>query len=382
MDQSGKAPLAYLVHDINDSAVRRRVDLFVKEGLSIRVAGFHRHADAPGNGSGHPTIDLGLTRDARLGQRARMVLRHLLRPAAVQKMCTQASVIVARNLEMLMLAIRVKRPGQRIVYECLDIHRLMLGAGLASRAMRWLERRLLARTDLVIVSSPAFAVRYFDRKQRRRDNVLLVENKVPDRAVANRQLPAKSTRLPGPDDVVRIGWFGMLRCQRSLDELGELARRFEGRVEVLIAGIPSPAEFPDFPGQVAALPGLRYVGPFAQADLPDLYARVDFVWAVDYFDAGLNSDWLLPNRLYEGLAHGVVPIALAHVETGRWLSRHQVGLLIGNPLTDLPGRLASLTAEGLQSMRGAIAALPDSVLYQTAAEQRAIASAVLGGAHA
>ncbi|KQM13780.1 glycosyltransferase [Novosphingobium sp. Leaf2] len=382
MDQSRKAPLAYLVHDINDSAVRRRVDLFITEGLSVGVAGFHRHADTPGSGFDHPAIDLGLTQDAQLGQRARTVLRHLLRPVALQGLCAHVTVIVARNLEMLMLALRVKQPGQRVVYECLDIHRLMLGSGLASRAMRWLERRLLGHTNLVIVSSPAFAERYFARKQRRRHGVLLVENKVPHRVAAQGKCLAKGARREGPGGVLRIGWFGMLRCRRSLEELGELARRFPGRVEVLIAGIPSPAEFPDFYGQVAALPGLRYVGPFAPRDLRDLYGRVDFVWAVDYFEAGLNSDWLLPNRLYEGLAHGVVPIALAHVETGRWLSRHQVGLLITDALAELPGRLGSLTADALQSMRAAIAALPDAALYQTEAERRTIASAVLGYAHA
>ena len=40
---------------------------------------------------------------------------------------------------------------------------------------------------------------------------------------------------------------------------------------------------------------------------------VHFTWAIDFYEAGANSDWLLPNRLYEGGAHGAVPIALAGV---------------------------------------------------------------------
>ena len=40
-----------------------------------------------------------------------------------------ANVILARNLEMLVLAIRARKryaPQARVVYECLDIHRMLL----------------------------------------------------------------------------------------------------------------------------------------------------------------------------------------------------------------------------------------------------------------
>lgn len=378
-DQSRRASLAYLVHDLDDAAVRRRVDLFAGEGFVVGLGGFRRHAGALANGSetgvARAPVDLGRTKDARLGQRAALVARYLLAPGPVRALCGQAPVIVARNLEMLVLAARVRRARQRLVYECLDIHRLMLGNGRKSRLMRWIERWLLARTDLVIVSSPAFARDYFAGRQGRRGGLLLVENKVP----AERR--EDGGRVRGAMAQVRtIGWFGMLRCRRTLDQLAQVARDSEGRIEVLIAGIASPAEFPDFAAQVAALPGLRYLGPFGPDDLPRLYGAVDFVWAVDYFEEGLNSDWLLPNRLYEGLANGVVPIALRHVETGRWLARHGVGLLVDDPVAELPGRLAQLTPADHDRLRDAIVALPEEALFQTRAERRVIARAIAGGA--
>jgi succinoglycan biosynthesis protein ExoL len=326
-----------------------------------------------GQGTG-AIVNLGRTIDARLGQRAALVLRYVLSPGPLRRLCGQAPVIVARNLEMLVLAARVRGRRQRLVYECLDIHRLMLGTGRKSRLMRWIERRLLARTDLVIVSSPAFARDYFAGRQGRRDGVLLVENKVP----AERR-NADAPVAGGEADVLTIGWFGMLRCRKTLEQLAKVAGESEGRIEVVIAGIPSPAEFPDFADRVAALPGLRYLGPFRQEDLARLYGAVDFVWAIDYFEEGLNSDWLLPNRLYEGLAHGVVPIALRHVETGRWLARHSVGLLVDDPVAELPRLLAGLTPSKHADLRGAIAALPEAALFQTRAERREIACAIAGG---
>lgn len=378
--QSGGAALAYLVHDLNDAAVRRRVDLLAGEGFLVGLGGFHRHAGALRQPAGR-VLDLGPTQDARLVKRAVAVMKWLLSPGAIRALSAGAPVIVARNLEMLILAWRVRSPQQRLVYECLDIHRLMLGAGRKSRLMRWIERQLLARTDLVIVSSPAFARDYFGSRQGRREGVLLVENKIP---VERRSSVGGDVceRRPGEGAVWTIGWFGMLRCRKTLEQLAALARSSRVRIEVVIAGIASPAEFPDFEAQVAVFPGLRYLGPFQQDDLARLYAAVDFVWAVDYFEEGQNSDWLLPNRLYEGLANGVVPIALDGVETGRWLKRHGVGLLVDGPLVELPAQLVSLSRSKYADMRAAIAALPERALYQTAKERRDIVDAIVGRAHA
>jgi len=376
LDESGGAQVAYLVHDLDDAAVRRRVKLLAREGFSVGLGGFRRHSAAASAGAVGTAVDLGRTMDARLVHRARTVLRRLVSPDALAELCQNAPVIVARNLEMLVLAARVRSRNQRLIYECLDIHRMMLGTGKASQILRWLERRLLARTDLVIVSSPAFARDYFAERQGRRDRVLLIENKVPDERRHSRpSAPAGNAR-----GVWRIGWFGMLRCRKTLEQLAALAAMSDGRIEVVVAGIPSPAEFPNFAAEAASIPGLRYLGPFRAEDLADLYARVDFVWAIDYFEEGLNSNWLLPNRLYEGLAHGAVPIALQSVETGRWLQRNGVGLLITDPLRELPQRLAELGTAGYTSMREAIAALPESTLYQTPGERREIAAAI-GGYH-
>lgn len=42
----------------------------------------------------------------------------------------------------------------------------------------------------------------------------------------------------------------------------------------------------------------------------------------------MNSNWLLPNRLYEGGLYGAVPIAIKDTETARFLASRKIGLTL------------------------------------------------------
>jgi succinoglycan biosynthesis protein ExoL len=170
----------------------------------------------------------------------------------------------------------------------------------------------------------------------------------------------------------------MLRCRRTLGILAELAARSEGSLKVLIAGIPSDAEFTDFAGAAAGMPGVEFVGRYDASELPALYARVHFAWAIDYFEEGMNSTWLLPNRLYESLDNGVVPIALGSVETGAWLAERRVGIVIDEPERELPPYLRQLTAAGYQALQTSVRALPPELLQTRVPECVALVDAVVG----
>ncbi|MEQ5787975.1 hypothetical protein J3454_08735 [Erythrobacter sp. NFXS35] len=342
------AAIAYLVHDLGDAAVARRTGSLAEGGGDVRLAGFYRRTP-PRQIAGTRPLALGRTEDARLLRRALLVLLVLLAPGRVAPLVRSASVVIARNLEMLIIAARLRQPRQRLIYECLDIHRLMLGRGAMAKAMRAIERWLLRKVDLVLVSSPAFETNYFRQRQDYRGPIELIENKV---AAMPDALAGKVPEAPWV-----IGWFGMLRCRRSLVLLGRIAAESQGRIKVLIAGIPSPSEFPDFERQIAALDGVEFAGAYRPEDLSSLYARVHFAWCIDYFEEGLNSRWLLPNRLYESMAHGAVPVALAGVETGRWLTEAGVGVTLQDGAALGPLLSAMDTAE-YRSLRRKVAALP------------------------
>lgn len=325
-------------------------------GLDPVVLGFHRSPLAPADIGGAPVVGLGRTADARLGQRAAAVLHNWLFASRIAQAVEGCAIYMARNLESLILAARVagRRRGVRLVYECLDIHRTLLGHRAVDRLIQRVERSYLDRIDLLVTSSPAFMTHYFKPRLRSRKPALLVENKVL--AIGGSGGRPHLRRDAAPPWV--IGWFGMLRCRKSLAMLVSLAERGRGRIKVLIAGKPALTEMADFERVTREARHVEYAGPYRAEDLPGLYRRTHFTWAIDYFEEGLNSSWLLPNRLYEGSFHGSVPIALANVETGAWLRRHDAGILVRNPVSELMALLQRFNEERYAVERARVDAIP------------------------
>ncbi len=374
--------LLYLVHDLDDAAVRRRRHFLRDGGAQVSVVGFRRQKE----GTSRPPSEgreIGQTWNGRLLRRIATALRAVMAADAWQQEVEDADVILARSLEMLLVAVLVRRRrGIRVpvIYECLDIHRLMTRDDAVGSLLRWLERRLLRSCSLLVVSSPRFIDGYFLPYHQRFRRWTLLENKLLGSELASLPaFPAAAGRDPaavpaGPP--WRIGWFGIIRCRRSLDLLAALVCTSGGAVEVEIRGQPARDVMTDFDAVIASTPGLSFGGPYDRAtDLPAIYGRVHFNWAIDFYEDGLNSAWLLPNRLYEGSVFGCVPLALRAVETGRWLARHDCGILLDAPLDrSLAALFAGMTEAVYGDARRRIAGLDPDLLVETPASAAAFVS--------
>lgn len=368
----------YLVPNLADPAVARRIDMLRLGGADIDVAGFRRA------GTAVPRLDVGTyleldeTFDAQFMQRLVATIRA---SAGMQRWAgrlPQPDLIIARNLEMLALANRLQghwatRPA--LVYECLDIHRLMLRQDAVGRAMRGAERHWSKKASLLITSSPAFLRNYFDIHGA--PPAQIVENKVVWDGGKRGVNPALAAANVTP---LRIGWFGALRCARSLAALDGLATAMQGKVEIVLRGRPALNEFDDFPAAVADRPHLRFEGAYRNPDdLPTIYSNVHLAWAIDFFEAGQNSQWLLPNRIYEGCLHGAIPIALAGTETAAFIERHGIGIVLPDIApTTLQTMLGELSPERLATLASAVAALQPNDFAVTASDCRTLVDKLAG----
>lgn len=325
--------IAFFGHDANESTILKRADAFLRQGCA--VVGFMFRRDRVGLRSAaiFRNVELGSTRDRSYLRRLPRLVLGIWRAARAGGTLARADVIYARNIDMLAVALAAKvLTGSRaiVAYEVLDIQRPFLRQDVIGMIFRSTERLMLRRCALLVVSSPDFVDRYFAPVQGRRTGWFLLENKVPRSASVD---AAAVTKPAGPPWV--IGWYGTLRCRRSLTALCSLADTLGGKVEIRIGGRPSLEDLTvaEIEHAVGQRPGMRYIGGYASpADLAAIYGPVHFSWCVDYIDAGTNSDWLIPNRLYEGGLLGTIALARRDTATGRLVEGRRYGVAFDEPL--------------------------------------------------
>lgn len=174
--------IIYLVHDLSDPAVSRRVRMLHAGGAKVLLAGFCRDDVPPRIDGARDVIHLGRTQDGNFPQRSMKVAAALLSSKRHRLAAFQPDIVFARNLEMLVLGARMAvsvQPSPRLVYEILDVHRLLLGDRFLNRALRATERFLAGRASLIVTSSPGF-IRHYLRPVQGFDNYWIAENKVLD----------------------------------------------------------------------------------------------------------------------------------------------------------------------------------------------------------
>lgn len=376
--------LAYFGHDAGDAAIRRRVSALESDG--VNVTGFMMRRDAPVE-TGWTNIDLGQTRDGAMVQRIASIFSGAKAAAAHVDALRRADVILARNLDMLACAFETKRRlglDTPVIYECLDIHRHLSRTDAAGAALRRLEKSLLERCSGLIVSSPAFLKQHFERYYPGAYTPYLLENRLTEGDAFG---PRPSAAAPeASTGALRIGWFGNLRCERSFRALLGAADQLGDAVEIILRGKPSRNEITIFEPEIEKRANVNYGGPYkAPGDLAAIYKSVDVVWSGDYMEAGQNSVWLLPNRLYEGGYFATPPIAPAGTQTAAWIDKRRTGFVIDEPVEDsLPRLLDSLTADRsrIVDCRNALLAWPVSDFVQPVGTLSALLEDVLGRSQA
>ena len=138
--------ILYLVPNLSDPAVGRRVAMFQLGGAEIELAGFRRADAPPSSLPVEMVVELDVTHDARMLQRLLATVKARYTARGWARRFSRPDVIVARNLEMLAIAehlLQLWPDPPALVYECLDIHRLMLREDGVGRAMRSVEQRLM-----------------------------------------------------------------------------------------------------------------------------------------------------------------------------------------------------------------------------------------------
>jgi succinoglycan biosynthesis protein ExoL len=378
------ARVVFFAFDIAEAAQLRRIDSLRALGHGVVSVSFRRYNMVAQAAPDWPNLALGRSSNNRYGLRLLRLVRGAWRLWRRREILDGGTVWIARNLDMLLLAVfargLVSGPPPRLVYECLDIHGLFTRADAIGAAMRWAERRMLRRCDLLILSSPGFLEHYFEPVQQVTTPVALLENKlwVSGPPPARPQTPRQRTETAP----FILGWVGSLRCAKSLEILAGTAQRLGPEIEIRFHGAVHRHALPGFDAVLHAHPNIRHAGAYRYPDaLGAIYTACDAVWAQDLWQSGANSDWLLPNRIYEASYFGCPSIALAGTETGRRVAADGLGFTVEEATAEaLTALLRGLTPERTRAASARLLARPEGDFRLTEAELAAALAPVLGRA--
>jgi succinoglycan biosynthesis protein ExoL len=338
VSEPGEKPrrvIAFFGHDSTEYTLIKRVTSFQAHGSRVIGFMFKRIRNKRPRPVQWENVELGLTVDRNYLRRLPKLARGLMIALQHRHLLRQCQIFYARNIDMLLIAVLSKLlSGSKapVVYEVLDVQRIFVGSRFVNVAARWAERRLMAQCSTLVVSSPDFMTRYFLPQQGYTGDWRLLENKVSVPPAVASRAEEQPQHLPRP---WVIGWFGTLRCVRSLQILCEIADTLGEEASIHLRGLPSHEDLPLSLIEAAAAErrNFRYGGPYASPDdLAAIYADVHFAWCVDYLDAGGNSDWLLPNRIYEGGMMGSLALARKNTAVSRFVESHALGWSFDEPL--------------------------------------------------
>lgn len=357
------ARILIFAFDLTEASQIRRIQSFRKLDHSVSSASFRRANMKSSQTPDWDNIDLGPVAYQSFGKRILKIAGAITRVLRTPAPLKSADVIVARNFDLLVVAwaagLLTGQGKTPLVYECLDIHGLFTRQDAVGRVMRWCERRLLGRIDLLIVSSPGFIRSYFQPVQGYNGPYSLIENKLwfEQEALPRPDAPPKrSAKAP-----IHLGWVGSIRCKESLKILTQTADALGDKICVRIHGNIHRHVLPDFDAEIAARDNIDYLGPYDYPnDLARVYADCDVVWAQDLWQRGANSDWLLPNRIYEASWFGCPSIAVGDTETGRRVRDDDLGIVLEEAsATALTESLAKVKRTELATMSRGILAQSD-----------------------
>lgn len=379
MNDDKTLKLAVFGSDASEAAQVKRIDAFLACGFDVQGFMMRR---ANMNQTFAPfwkNLHLCDAENEKHSKRMLAVVKSIVKVLGHRDLLRGTDVIVARNLDMLMVAAvaQLVTPANSptLVYECLDINNLMTSGGLRGKVFRWIERRLLARSTALVISAPDFLANYFEPYQGWDGPTALVENKIWIRDQGELPRPAPEDVPQRPDiseeNPIVIGWIGTLRCQSSLDLLVAAAKSLGPNVQIAMHGVVHDHAVQDFDTVLAENANISFDGPYDYpGGLAEIYRDCDCVWSQDMWQWGTNSTWLLPNRIYEASYFGCPSIAVAGTGTGTRTAKG-LGWTIPQPTSEaLVALLQSLSANDFMTKRREILQEPDSQFLQSKEEIR------------
>lgn len=349
----------FIIPTLSSVYHQNRVEQIEKSGIECDVAAFDRKY-YPGKPWSQNVTLLGYVEHKKYLKR----IHHLISAIPVIRSKSKDSdLIFCYNLDLLFIcwiSLILLKDKPKIVHDVSDIRSVLIGKGIIATALRALERFLLRRTSVVIVTSNAYITEYFHSIQKLFDVCFhLIENKL-DQESTPKPVTNGEIRLYGNPPKFKIGYFGLIRCRKSIELLLKLATKAEGRIKIVLRGVFLGTE--DFEPIIRNHPFAEYEGPFINPDdLSEMHFHVDFSWLV-HAHSRENTKWSRIFRFYHASYYKRPMIAQEDSQDGQVVKELDIGLTIDIFESDRSiDKLLSITNLQIQKWQNNLNGLPQSL---------------------
>ena len=345
----------------------KRIDMLVSLGFDVSVAAFNR-AYHSGRVPSRPTQIIGTISHGKYLQRIGRLITALPK---LRRAMQDRDIVYASSPDMALLAmIAGMFMGKKFILEVGDVREIQTAEGLKGRLVRIVDRVLTNRCSLLVVTAVGFLDNYYRNWLRSNVPAIVVENKLEASLTVARPEAVRGNLPQGRpfiDRPLRIGYFGLLRCQWTWDVLKAFALKHPKDVQIVMAGYPmEPADIAE---QAKSIPNVIYSGEYKSPnDLPRLYGGVDIVWACYKFigPRDWNLKWARPNRFYESCYFGRPLISRLGSSDSKEVDRLKIGFNIQtHEISEVVTELESITAEMVEQWRSNSLELPNSLFIYT-----------------
>lgn len=240
-------------------------------------------------------------------------LTHLVGYYSFLKECNRQKnpqIVIASHWDMLFLAALMKKKGQYLIYENLDIPTAACRG--VRKILEQIERWALKRTDAIVFASRFFEPLYtfFPGKK------FVLENKPL-------QIFPSSPIAKNTESFV-ISYIGLVRYADILKNLIDAIRE---RKNVFLFLHGEGQDLADLKKYAENCSNVAFTGRYEGKDLPRLYAGADLVWAA-YPNKDYNVKYAISNKFHESIAYHVPCVYAKETKLGDFVSEKNIGYVV------------------------------------------------------
>jgi len=331
---------------IDGSHTKKRILAFKKNVEKLTIVSYYRNKNVEYD-SHH---NLGQSPQKHYLKRFIKIIFDVPRLLRILRNNPDAEVVYAWNFDIALLFRLSNLFSKRkytFIYEVADIKPILLSESIVGNILKKLEQFILNKTNFLCVTSQDYIENYFNKFYSFDGTTHILENKVfPAIKVKKEKALASTTKK------WRIGLVGLIRCNKSLQLLYDLARRLPQKVEVVLAGRPEGFAEDEFV-KLQNLSNVKYLGEYRYPDdLQKIYSNMDIIWSADFSDLTVNSKWLLPNRIYEAGIFSIPQLCFSDNEAiCKYIESLQIGWVLDDASKDtLSEFIKNLKSEDLNKI--------------------------------